>query len=74
MENNGWDVVDVVSSVINKVGFNETDHDLFIEFKSGKQYLYHEVPKDEFDSLVNAESVGEYFAENIKEDFDCMEI
>mgnify|MGYP003613497302 CR=1 FL=1 len=45
-----------------------------IEFKNGKHYLYFEVPKDEFDSLVNAESVGSYFETEIKPEYECMKV
>lgn len=65
----GWDVAEVQSSLIHTVAHNK-ENDLFVKFKTGREYVYHEVPRDEFESLINAESVGKYFLEEIKDDYD----
>ena len=43
---------------------------VFIKFKTGREYIYHEVPRDEFEALISADSVGKYFLEEIKDDYD----
>ena len=73
-EINGWKMTDVDSSVIKSVGFEPVHRDLFIEFKNGKQYIYHEVPEEEFEALIEAESVGSYFNAEIADEYDFMEL
>jgi hypothetical protein len=56
----------VKSSNIDRIGYDEPSKTLAIEFRTGATYHYYEVPKDVYESLKNAESVGAYFAQNIK--------
>ena len=65
----GWDITDVDSSLIQTVAHNN-ENDLFIKFKTGREYIYHEVPRDEFEALISADSVGKYFLEEIKDEYD----
>ena len=60
------EMVDVISSNIAAIGFSEEDNTLFVEFTRGGIYSYSGVPKEEFDNLRDAGSVGGYFASNIK--------
>ncbi len=39
---------------------------LFIRFKSGGTYAYHDVPAQIYTALMNAASKGKYFHQNIK--------
>lgn len=64
------DVFKVESSTINKVGYDMEHGDLYIEFKDGNHYLYQGVSKSEYDNLINAKSVGSYFAEEIRDEYD----
>lgn len=41
--------------------------------KEDRVYFYEEVPKEEFDNLVSAESKGRYFNRNIKNNFTSFE-
>ena len=68
-QSNGWDLAEVDSSLIQVVAHNK-ENDLFIKFKTGREYIYHEVPRDEFEALISADSVGKYFLEEIKDDYD----
>ena len=70
MKKENFNIVDVVSSAIKKLGYSKKDKDLFVEFSSGKQYLYHGVPESEFNALVNAKSIGQYFQSEIKGEYD----
>lgn len=60
---------EVVSSNIKKVGYDEEKKDLVVEFSSGTQYAYHNVPKEIYDNLFLAESVGKYVSANVKGKF-----
>ena len=56
----------VSSSHIRGVAYDQEKSTLHVEFTNGGQYTYHEIPPDEYQALIEAPSVGEYFANNIK--------
>ena len=67
--------VTVESSKILQVGYDEATSTLGIKFKPSKknpgfmpEYHYSNVPVEMFNELVNAESIGRYFDDNIKSD------
>lgn len=58
------------SSNISAIGFDKSNGELLVEFKSGKTYCYSGVPATEFKALLKAESKGKYFAANIKGQYE----
>ncbi len=56
----------VSSSIIKSIGYDPENHILEIEIRGGGIYQYFEVPAAEHDSLINAASIGRYFAKVIK--------
>jgi predicted component of type VI protein secretion system len=54
------------SSNIEKLLYNSDSEVLEITYKSGKVYLYFDVPKEAWDSLKTAESFGSHVAQHIK--------
>lgn len=56
----------VESSNLDQVGYDPENDEMIIEFKGGARYSYHGIPPEVHDALVNADSVGKYFNENIK--------
>lgn len=60
----------VESSNIKSAGYNLGQNILRIEFNGGGVYNYYEVPKDVFEGLVSAESVGKFFHKHIKGRYD----
>ena len=56
----------VASSNIAAVDYDADTLTLTIQFKSGRSYSYAHVPAGEYQNLLNAQSVGRYFAQNIK--------
>lgn len=63
------EMVPVSSSNIASIGFDENTHILAVQFTNGRTYRYAGVPNGEFQNLLNATSVGSYFAANIKNIF-----
>lgn len=55
---------EVVSSNIKSIGYGEGT--LVIEYLSGAQYEYYDVPQEVYDELVKAESKGRFVNQNIK--------
>ncbi len=60
------EMIQVESSNIAAVGYNEETKELHIEFNSGKTYSYQDVPKEIAVNLVKADSVGKYFHAHIR--------
>ena len=54
------------SSNIRSVGYDDDARTLHITFHSGKSYTFESVPRDEYDYLLSAESVGSHFHSNIR--------
>lgn len=60
----------VESSNVNKVGYDETAQILQVEFKNGGVYRYKAVPKDMYDAMLTAPSIGSFIAKCIKGYFE----
>ena len=56
----------VVSSNVSSVGYDPDTQTLEVEFNTGSVYSYEGVPQAEYDNLLSAQSVGSYFARNIR--------
>ena len=60
----------VSSSNLASVGYDEGNEILEIEFNHGGIYQYFEVPKEEYEALMGASSLGSYFYNNIRDVYD----
>ena len=61
---------DVDSSMLASVGYDEKKQILEVEFNHGGIYEYYEVEKEIYDDLMNSDSLGRYFINHIKGDYD----
>lgn len=61
------DRIDVVSSNLKAVGYDEGSETLEIEFRDGRVYHYFGVPPEEHRALMEAGSHGKYLAAEIKD-------
>lgn len=59
----------VESTNLEWVSYDEEEKDLYVQFKSGGLYVYHDVPQKIFDGLLKAGSKGRYLAVKIKYEF-----
>ena len=57
------------SSNLKSVGYNPETLRLEIEFHSGGMYVYNGVPAHVHAELMNAPSLGSYFAANVKDHY-----
>ncbi|CQH21614.1 KTSC domain-containing protein [Yersinia enterocolitica] len=64
----------VDSSNLESVGYDSTSNVLEVEFKNGSLYQYLDVPEHIFPELITASSVGIYFNENIRNNYECQRI
>lgn len=58
----GITFVAVISSCIAGVSYNEQTQALYVAFKKGKLYVFHEVPQIEYTAFLNASSKGRYLS------------
>jgi len=59
------EMIPVVSSNVESIGYNEEIQILRVKFLNGGIYEYKNVPFAEFDHLKNASSIGSYLNRNI---------
>ena len=61
---------EVSSSSIDSIGYDEENQILEIEFRIGV-YQYENVPEYVYIELMNSDSIGEFFNEDIKHEYSC---
>lgn len=59
-------MIEVSSSNIQSVGYDESSQTVCVRFLNGSLYAYRGVPEHEFEGLKNAPSVGSYLHRNFK--------
>ena len=59
-------LVEVVSSNIHSIGYEDNAEVLTVKFRAGGTYEYYRVPKAEYENLLKAESVGAYFSSKVR--------
>jgi len=64
----------VSSSNIASVGYDAEKQILEIEFQHGAVFQYFDVPKEVYDDLMQAASIGSFFMYNIKDEFKSQKI
>ena len=67
-------VLPVVSSMIAGVEYDDETRELDILFSSGKTYRYFDVPAEVYAMLLDAETKGQYFNEEIKGAYRYAEV
>lgn len=59
-----WQLVE--STNITAIGYDEKMNQLHVQFNSGAEYVYNEVPPAVYQEFLDAESKGRYLNERIK--------
>ncbi len=72
MGNVEWNLVE--SSNITAIGYDEEKRELRVQFKSGAEYIYSDVPQDVVQAFLAAESKGKYLNEHIKGVYEAEKI
>ena len=63
------EMIPVVSSNVESIGYNERTQILRVKFLNGAIYEYKNVPFIEFEQLKNTSSVGSYLNRNIARNY-----
>jgi len=66
--------VQIKSSVIVSLGYDEGAQVLEVEFVGGRVYRYAPVPRREFEDLMAAESKGLYFNLHVRDHYVFAEV
>ncbi len=59
------ELLPVTSEMIASVGYDAESCVLYVLFNTGKVYEYHDVPPEEYQGLLSAESKGTYMRTHI---------
>ena len=62
------------SSVIRRFVYDEMEQQLWVEFTTGRRYVYSDVPHEVADAFRSAFSKGIYFNTRIRDRFPYREI
>lgn len=62
------------STVIKRFVYDETDAALWIEFTTGRRYVYCDVPHEVAEALRHAFAKGIYFNTRIRDRYRCREV
>jgi hypothetical protein len=62
------------SSVIRRFVYDPAERALWIEFVTGRRYVYEEVPEEVAAALRSAFAKGVYFNSRIRDKFRCREV
>ena len=62
------------SSMLRSVRYDPKKGSLDVVFRTGEKYRYKDVPPDEYDRLMNAESHGKYMQRYIIDHYDVVRL
>lgn len=64
----------VISSNVNRIGYDRTSKNLVVKFNSDQVYIYSNVPREIYTGLRKAESVGVFLHENIIDKYPFVRV
>jgi hypothetical protein len=64
----------VDSSSLRSVGYDAATSTLEVEFRNGSVYQYTNVPSELWTRFRHAESIGRFFQENVRDQFETMRV
>lgn len=66
MNNYGIEMIQVSSSNVESIGYDEQQQIMYVRFLSGALYIYKGVNIYEYEGVMNAPSIGSYLHRNIR--------
>jgi len=64
----------VISGNLRAVGYDAATQTLDVQFASGRTYRYSDVPAGVHADLLDADSIGGYFARNVRTKFQGVDL
>jgi hypothetical protein len=62
------------STVIRRYAYDHSTGELWVEFVSGRRYVYSDVPREVAETLGSAFAKGVYFNSRIRDRYECREV
>ena len=62
------------STVIRRFAYDQSAHALWVEFVTGRRYVYSDVPEEVAETFRLAFSKGIYFNTRIRDRYPCREV
>lgn len=62
------------STNIEAIGWDMEARELYVQFRSGRTYIYSDVSAETYQEFMQADSKGSYLNREIKPHFDCREM
>ena len=62
------------STVIRRFVYDQNERQLWVEFVTGRRYVYEDVPEEVATTFRTAFSKGIYFNTRIRDRFSCREV
>ena len=62
------------STVIRRFVYDETEGNLWVEFTTGRKYVYSDVPEDVASAFRHAFAKGVYFNTRVRDNYSCREV
>jgi hypothetical protein len=62
------------STVIRRFAYDQSEHALWVEFVTGRRYVYADVPDEVADAFRCAFAKGVYFNTRIRDRYPCREV
>lgn len=66
--------VPVISSNIAAVAYDEAGRVLGVQFRTGREYRYHGVPRTVYQNLLSVVSKGRYFGAFVRNVYACAKV
>ena len=73
-EEEGHNMRDVDSSMIRQVGYSPKEETMMIRFNTGSKYKFNDVPKRIHNALMESESKGKFFHDEIRGNHDFEKV
>jgi len=67
-------MIDVTSTAIARIDYDEFARDLEVTFTTGRTYIYRGVPRTVYVRFVRAPSKGQFFNEHIRDRYRFNEV
>ncbi len=68
------EMVNVDSANLSEIGYDPDTKKLHVVFNNGALYHYEDVPQETYDELVESDSIGSFFHEEVRYSFNYVRV
>ena len=63
-----------MSEAIDDISYDEDAKEMRVVFKTGRVYVYFDVPLEAYEAFASAESLGRHFNAHVRDAYDWSEV